>query len=310
MARTINTEADLLLDTPVSVLDRGFVRLVDYLGGDKRVVESARVSYGQQAKTVREDQGLINYLMRNAHTSPFEQVELVFHVKAPIAIIRQWFRHRMASVNEISGRYAQLPNEFYIPGPDEIRAQSTINKQVGEGSLWRPAAEHAAERIEMAAREAYEHYEYLLARGVAREQARMVLPVGIYSEFYWKQDLHNLFGFLRLRLDWHAQAEIRAYAEVMAPMARAVAPLCYEAFEEHVLQAVKFSKTEAALLRQHMRGYADPREQGTTLLSGPALGIGVDSAGHPTQLDILDTLASVEGWEPKAIAEFTAKLKS
>jgi thymidylate synthase ThyX len=453
MARSAIPEADALLDQAIPVLDQGFVRLVDYMGGDARVVQSARVSYGEGTKTVREDKGLINYLMRHAHTSPFEQVELTFHVKAPIFVIRQWFRHRTAclagdsllyfngsdnasthsepgqtipmaefhrlwhdgmtradlrptsrerlqqlplrmcdevsgeitstrvvdiwetgvkpvfrvtlangyalkmtedhrcltrdgwltlrdatqlqhqtgqdihwnagapalsvngvlceqlpstaadkergdlapklmrtyspivriefvgleptydlevagpfhnfvangfivhnSVNEISARYSVMKEEFYQPTSDAVRAQSTVNKQVGEGALAEDVTARAIERLGDIQHASYEAYQALLEDGVARELARSVLSVGLYSEFYWKQNLHNLFHFLRLRMDWHAQAEIRAYAVVMADMARRVAPYCYEAFSEHVLNAQRFSGTEMEALRRMLAG--------------------------------------------------------
>jgi thymidylate synthase ThyX len=443
MARSAIPEADAVLDQAIPVLDQGFVRLVDYMGGDARVVQSARVSYGEGTKTVREDKGLINYLMRHAHTSPFEQVELTFHVKAPVFVIRQWFRHRTAclagdallyfdeagsppggeasvglsekvsieslfglwhpsggqvatsgqrdalkkmqlrmcdeatgelghttiediwesgvkpvfevklengytlkmsrdhrcltsdgwlslqaaskldhrpdgsvrwdatgpalaingvlatpqaerltrtfsrissiayvgdlmtydlevsgpyhnfvangfivhnSVNEISARYSVMKEEFYLPTSQAVRAQGTINKQVGEGALAEDVTARALERLEESQHASYATYQALLDDGVARELARSVLSVGLYSEFYWKQNLHNLFHFLRLRMDWHAQAEIRAYAEVMADMARRVAPFCYEAFSEHVLNAQRFSGTEMVALRQLLAG--------------------------------------------------------
>lgn len=252
MAHVVVPEAEALLDQELSVLDRGFVRLVDYMGGDARVVQSARVSYGAGTKTVREDRGLINYLMKNAHTSPFEQVSLVFHIKLPLFVFAQMVRHRTAKLNSMSARYSVMADEFYLPEPDEIRGQSAANKQVGEGEV------AGAEALQLVFREVCERdyaiYGSLLESGVAREQARMVLPQNLYTQIYWKCDLHNLFHFLRLRMDWHAQAEIRVYAEAMARCAQAVAPLSYEAFEEHLLHAVRFSRSEMEALRAMLRG--------------------------------------------------------
>lgn len=249
MARYSSPAADELLDKPLPVLDHGFVRLVDYLGNDSRVVQAARVSYGDGTKTVREDAALIDYLLRNRHTSPFEMVELTLHVKAPIFVARQWMRHRSGSANEISGRYSVMPDEFYLPGPEQIRAQGKRSRQVGEGSLDGETAHGASESFDAALHQSYGTYQELLESGVAREMAREVLPVGLYTEFYWKQDLHNLFHFLRLRMDWHAQYEIRAYGDAVAQCAKAVAPLAFRSFEEHILHGRSFSRGELSLLR-------------------------------------------------------------
>ncbi len=240
----------------IPVLDKGFVRLVDAMGDDRRIVQAARVSYGEGTKTVREDAALIDYLMRHRHTSPFEMVEFTFHVKAPIFVVRQWFRHRTASVNEISARYSVLKDEFYEPAPGELRAQSEVNKQAGEGRLPAAEAERASALLAAAGRDVYARYQELLALGVAREQARSVLPVGIYTEFYWKQDLHNLLHFLRLRLDHHAQAEIRAYARAVAEFVKARVPLVWRSFEEHVLNAHTLSASELEVLRRQTDPYA------------------------------------------------------
>ncbi|AEB12089.1 FAD-dependent thymidylate synthase [Marinithermus hydrothermalis] len=249
MAHLTTPEAESILDTPIPVLDKGFVRLVDYMGSDQRIVQAARVSYGAGTKTVREDAALIDYLMRHRHTSPFEMVEFTFHIKAPIFVARQWFRHRTASINEVSARYSVMPDEFYTPAPDALRAQSSKNKQVGEGPLPPEVAQTASQTIAQAQERAYQTYQALLEQGVARELAREVLPVGLYTEFYWKQDLHNLFHFLKLRLDWHAQHEIRAYAKAIAGIVQRVVPLAYAAFEEHLLGGALLSRTELAALR-------------------------------------------------------------
>jgi thymidylate synthase (FAD) len=250
MARTTVPEADALLDARLDVLDHGFVRLVDYLGGDDRIVQSARVSYGEGTKTLREDRALIDYLLRNAHTSPFEQVVLTFHVKMPIFVARQWIRHRTARLNEISGRYSVMRDEFYLPRPHEVRYQSATNKQ-GSAEAEVPAAlrEDVIEALHRDQRATYGTYEELLEGGIARELARINLPLSLYTEMYWQIDLNNLFHFLRLRMDWHAQYEIRAYGDAIARCARAVAPLAYEAFEEHVLHGRSLSRSELDVLR-------------------------------------------------------------
>ena len=236
-------------DKRINVLDQGFVRLIDVMGDDARIVQAARVSYGDGTKTVREDAGLIDYLMRHKHTSPFEMVEFTFHIKAPIFVVRQWFRHRTASVNEISARYSVMRDEFYLPDPSDLRAQSAKNKQVGEGALPDDAARAAARRIRDAQRESFTVYEELLELGVARELAREVLPVGLYTEFYWKQNLHNLLHFLRLRLDWHAQAEIRAYADAVAKFVSQAVPATWASFEEHMLNGANLSGKELDAVR-------------------------------------------------------------
>ena len=248
MARTIIPEAEALIDQDIKVLDKGFVRLIDYMGGDERIVQSARVSYGAGTKSFRQDRGLIHYLMRNWHTSPFEQVQLSFHTKMPIFVARQWVRHRTARLNEISGRYSVMKDEFYLPSPEHVCVQSESNKQ-GRGETL-PLEEALALIASMKAEqeESYKTYLAYLEKGVARELARTNLPVSLYTEWYWQIDLHNLFHFLRLRMDAHAQYEIRAFAEAMAVCAKAVAPIAYEAFEEHHLGSVTFSRSEAAAL--------------------------------------------------------------
>lgn len=255
MARLSVPEADAILDKAFPVLDQGFVRLVDYMGGDARVVQSARVSYGEGTKTVREDQGLIGYLMRNAHTSPFEQIVLTFHMKLPIFVARQVIRHRTARLNEISGRYSVMKDEFYVPAPEDIRPQSRVNKQ-GRSDEPLPAeqAQQVIDVLKAEQAQLYRDYQGFLEQDVARELARINLPLSLYTEWYWQIDFHNLCHFLRLRLDWHAQKEVRAYAEVMARLAQAVAPMCYLAFEEHILFGARFSRKELAALRALIRG--------------------------------------------------------
>ena len=250
MARLTVPAAEALLDVPVPVLDHGFVRLVDYLGGDDRIVQAARVSYGDGTKSVREGRALIDYLLRHQHTSPFEQVIFTFHLKMPIFVARQWIRHRTARLNEISGRYSVMRDEFYLPREHEVRYQSRSNKQ-GSDEREVPAELRlrVLELLGSSQARAYQEYEELLADDVARELARINLPLSLYTEMYWQIDLNNLFHFLRLRLDWHAQYEIRAYGDAVAAAVRAVYPGAYAAFEEHILHGRSFSRSELELLR-------------------------------------------------------------
>lgn len=254
MSHVIIPEAEELLDKEIKVLDKGFVRLVDYLGGDQRIVQSARVSYGSGTKTTREDKDLINYLMRNAHTSPFEQVILTFHCKMPVFVARQWVRHRTARLNEISGRYSVMKDEFYIPEENQIRIQSESNKQ-GRGDLLdKEKASEIINSMSKSQSETYKTYKEYLDMGAARELARINLPLSLYTEWYWQIDLHNLFHFIKLRLDNHAQYEIRVYAEVLAQCAKAVAPMAYEAFEENVFYGSRFSRSEIENIKNIISG--------------------------------------------------------
>ncbi len=264
MAHCIVPAAEEILDREFPVLDKGFVRLVDYLGSDERIVQSARVSYGKGTKSYREDKGLISYLLRNRHTSPFEQVVFTFHVKLPIFVARQWIRHRTARLNEISGRYSVMKDEFYVPAAGDVAAQSDDNKQGRREESLPPAeAEEVREAMIAEQRRAYGHYQELLDRGIARELARINLPLGLYTEWYWQIDLHNLFHFLSLRMDPHAQKEIRLYANVMFDMVRKVCPLAAEAFEEFGLGGVTFSGREFRALQVMLEGGA-PEEAGLT----------------------------------------------
>lgn len=231
-------------------LDKGFVRLIDVMGDDSAIVQSARVSYGKGAKSVREDRALIRYLMRNRHTSPFEMAEMKFHVKLPIFVARQWIRHRTANVNEYSGRYSEMPNEFFIPEIEQIRPQSQSNKQGRGGEpLEAEQGENVREKMKALQSVLFNEYEDMLERGVAREISRVNLPLSVYTQWYWKIDLHNLFHFLKLRLDEHAQYEIRVYAEIIANMVKKLFPLSWEAFEDYVLNATSFSATEMKILK-------------------------------------------------------------
>lgn len=237
------------------MLDKGFVRLVDYLGGDQRIVQAARVSYGAGTKTVRQDRGLIHYLLRHEHTSPFEQVVLTFHCKMPIFVARQWVRHRTARLNEISGRYSVMKDEFYVPDPAEMRTQDSVNKQGrSEEPVDPDQAQAWVDQMESDHTQIYDHYTGMIEGGLAREIARANLPLSLYTEWYWQIDLHNLFHFLRLRIDPHAQYEIRVYGEALAKCAKAVAPMAYEAFEEHLLGSVRFGSAELAALGKVMQG--------------------------------------------------------
>ena len=253
MAHCIVPEAEAILDKEFPVLDKGFVRLVDYLGGDQRIVQAARVSYGEGTKSYREDAALIDYLWRHEHTSPFEQVLLTFHVKLPIFVARQWIRHRTARVNEISGRYSILRDEFFMPAVDALAPQSDDNKQ---GRSDTPFDTQTASKIqailEEGSRLSYERYKELIDLDLAREIARITLPLSVYTEWYWQIDLHNLFRFLMLRLDLHAQREIREYAKVMLEITRAVAPAATATFEKHTLQGVRFSGPEMVELRRRL----------------------------------------------------------
>lgn len=261
MAHCIVPEAEEILDQEFPVLDKGFVRLVDYLGSDQRIVQSARVSYGAGTKTFRQDRGLIHYLLRNEHTSPFEQVVFTFHTKMPIFVARQWVRHRTARLNEISGRYSVLKDEFYVPAGQAISLQSGNNKQGRSDEPVPPETRESIRRtLEEEQRRAYDSYSRLIDDGLARELARINLPVSIYTEWYWQIDLHNLFHFLKLRLDAHAQMEIRAYAEVMLDIVRRVCPIAVEAFEEHISGGVRLSAKELAVVQASLEGEG-PREE-------------------------------------------------
>lgn len=263
MAHEVSPEAEELLDVEIPVLDKGFVRLVDYLGGDKRIVQAARVSYGEGTKTVREDKGLINYLLSHLHTSPFEQVILTFHCKMPIFVARQWVRHRTARLNEISGRYSVMKDEFYVPTPENIKSQSTSNRQGrDEGELSAELRKKVADLIMSDQGKVYAHYEEMLGDDIARELARINLPLSLYTEWYWQIDLHNLFHFIRLRADSHAQMEIRVYAEALGKCAKAVAPHAYAAFEEHGLHSAKFSRSELKAIRVMVAGEPCPLPKG------------------------------------------------
>src|SRR3989344_3947976 len=251
MVHQYSQEAEEIIDKKFPVLDHGFIRLVSYMGTDQRIVDAARVSYGGQGKekSLEEDKRLIRRLMRDKHTSPFEMVTILYHVKLPIFVARQWIRHRTASVNEISARYTQLEDEFYLPG--EFRMQDPNNKQ---GSIVTEVSPDLKQEflnlIISSNEESYNSYHRLLDLGLARDMARIPLGLGIYTEWYWQINLHNNFNFLRLRITPDAQWEIRQYANVMGnEIVRRIAPMAYEAFEDYVLNSLTFSRMELNALR-------------------------------------------------------------
>lgn len=243
-----------LIGREIRCLDKGFIRLVDVMGDDDSIVQAARVSYGTGTKKVLQDRGLIRYLMRHLHTTPFEMVEFKFHVKLPIFVARQWIRHRTANVNEYSGRYSEMRDEFYVPDAGQIRQQSQTNKQGRADEPFEPEeAQRIRDLMSDAQQKQYSDYKLMLDANLARELARINLPVSNYTEWYWKIDLHNLFHFLRLRMDHHAQYEIRVYGMAIANIVRAAVPLAYEAFEDYILHAQQFSSGELKVLAAHLK---------------------------------------------------------
>jgi thymidylate synthase (FAD) len=248
-----------MLFTALPVLDHGFVRVVDYMGDDAAVVQAARVSYGRGTRKTSEDEGLIRYLMRHWHSTPFEMCEIKYHVKLPIFVARQWIRHRTANVNEYSARYSIMDKEFYIPAPEHLAAQSADNRQGRGAVLEGDDAARVLGLLRQDAEQTYAHYEEMLDEdgpGLARELARMNLTLNTYTQWYWKTDLHNLFHFLRLRADAHAQYEIRVYAEAMLETVKAWVPLSYAAFTDYRLGAVTFSARMLEMLRLMLAGEA------------------------------------------------------
>ena len=255
-----------MLFEPLHVLDHGFVRVVDYMGDDSAVVQAARVSYGRGTRAANEDRGLIRYLMRHRHSTPFEMCEIKLHVKLPIFVARQWIRHRMANVNEYSARYSVLDREFYLPEPAALAAQATDNRQ-GRGSVLRGAeAEHVLRLLREDSTRNYDHYLEMLnedadgapldpdRQGLARELARMNLTLNAYTQWYWKTDLHNLLNFLSLRADSHAQHEIRVYADAILRAVEAWVPLCAEAFRDYRMGAVTLSSGMLEAVRAMVAG--------------------------------------------------------
>ncbi|MBT9244220.1 FAD-dependent thymidylate synthase [Gemmobacter fulvus] len=247
------------------VLDHGFIRVIDYMGDDAAIVQAARVSYGAGTKHVQNDEGLIRYLMRHWHSTPFEMCEIKLHVKLPIFVARQWIRHRTANVNEYSARYSIMDREFYIPQPEHLAAQSTVNNQ-GRGAVLEGAeAARVLEMLKSDASRSYDNYEAMLSQdgqqGLARELARMNLPANIYTQWYWKVDLHNLFHFLRLRADPHAQYEIRVYAEAIAKVVADWLPIAFGAFEDYRMGGVTLSAKAIDVLKRRLAGEVVTQEQ-------------------------------------------------
>ena len=257
---------EAMLYQAMPVLDHGFVRVIDYMGDDNAIVQAARVSYGRGTRRTSEDAGLIRYLMRHWHSTPFEMCEIKYHVKLPIFVARQWIRHRTANVNEYSARYSILDREFYIPEPAQLAAQSASNRQGRGAVLQGEEAAHVLNLLRQDAMQTYDHYAEMLneneagepsdpaRQGLARELARMNLTLNTYTQWYWKTDLHNLFHFLRLRADAHAQYEIRVYAEIMLDTVAAWVPAACQAFKDYRLGAVTFSAQMLSVVQRMLAG--------------------------------------------------------
>ncbi|MFZ0830104.1 MAG: FAD-dependent thymidylate synthase [Thermoplasmata archaeon] len=254
MIRPSVPEADRLIGVKHPVLSHGYVVLIDYMGNDAAIVQAARVSYGPGTKSIRDDRGLLRYLLRHRHTTPFEMVEFKFLVRLPIYVARQMVRHRTASLNEFSQRYSIVPDEFDLPPLEDIRRQSTRNRQGRAEPLPPEVAQRFRADLEQVSHEAYAAYSAALEAGVARETARMILPLAYYTQWYWKIDLWNLLHFLSLRLDAHSQEEIRVYAAELAKAVQAVCPIAYEAFEDFVLGSVSLSRKEGLAVRSLLAG--------------------------------------------------------
>lgn len=264
--RAVAPAVEDILYQQIPVLDHGFVRVIDYMGDDSAIVQAARVSYGKGTKQTNQDRGLIQYLMRHRHTTPFEMCEIKFHIKLPIFIARQWIRHRTASVNEYSARYSIMANEFYIPRPEDMAMQSKNNKQGRDNILSPEASEKLLHLLNEDAGRCYEHYQEMINEDIsgntinednpslARELARMNLTLNFYTEWYWKINLHNLFHFLSLRADPHAQYEIRVYAEAMLEIVKKWVPFAYEAFMEYRVNSASFSGNGVKAIKALLKG--------------------------------------------------------
>ena len=259
--RVTVAELDAVLGEPFPELDHGFIRVIDYMGSDASIVQAARVSYGTGTRSVSDDSALIRYLLRHSHTTPFEMCEIKLHVKLPIFVARQWIRHRTANVNEYSGRYSIIDNEYYVPSAEAIAAQSDVNRQGRGESLAGGMATEVQVLIRADAERSYANYETLLGgkggheeSGIARELARIGLGVNFYTQWYWKIDLHNLLHFLKLRADAHAQHEIRQYANVLLRVVQAWVPITYQAFLDYQLNGVSLSSQAFAVLKKRLAG--------------------------------------------------------
>jgi thymidylate synthase (FAD) len=272
--RTCSAGAEELLGVVMPVLDKGFVQAIDYMGNDIDIVQAARVSYGPSTRRVHNERGLLRYLMRHRHTTPFEMCEVKFRCKMPIFVARQWIRHRTANVNEMSLRYSRAEDEFYVPTLEQVTLQSTTNRQ-GRDDATALSPEIRARVVEMMRsrnEELFSDYATLADElGIARELARSILPVSLYTQWIWKIDLHNLMHFLGLRLDPHAQAEIRVYAEAMARFTRAWVPLAWEAFTDYRLKSVGLSRVELIALGRMLDGAATDDAAATAGLKGREL---------------------------------------
>jgi len=270
--RAVSAGLEEVLYHAFPVLDHGFVRVIDYMGDDAAVVQAARVSYGRGTKKVSEDKGLIHYLMRHRHSTPFEMCEIKFHVKLPIFVARQWIRHRTANVNEYSARYSILDREFYVPAEENLAAQSQSNRQGRGDVLTGSEAAQVLDLLRTDATHVYDHYLTMLNEsedgqkidesraGLARELARMNLGLNFYTQWYWKVDLHNLMHFLSLRADAHAQYEIRVYADIMIDLMKRWVPLTAEAFIEHRLHGVTLSKSAWGAIKRMLNGQTVTQE--------------------------------------------------
>ena len=273
--RPVSPELEEILYQPFEVLDHGFVRVVDYMGNDSSVVQSARVSYGAGTKKVNADMALINYLMAHRHTTPFEMCEIKFHIKLPIFVARQWIRHRTASVNEYSARYSIMEDEFYIPKAQHLSAQSKINHQGRDENkvLNEIEQKRVLEILKKDSANAYQNYLEMINQndkgetlnndkeGLARELARMNLPLNCYTQWYWKIDLHNLLHFLNLRADSHAQYEIRVYAEVMLDIVKRWVPFSYQAFMKNNKTGKNFSGPALEIIKKMLKGHQVSQEE-------------------------------------------------
>ncbi len=262
--RTVSLGLEDHLYTAYPILDHGFVRVIDYMGDDAAICQAARVSYGKGTKSVQNDEGLIRYLMRHWHSTPFEMCEIKLHVKLPVFVARQWIRHRTANVNEYSARYSILDREFYIPAEDALAAQSVINNQGRGASLSGEEAERVLRYLRDDAARCYDHYEEMISddgqQGLARELARMNLPANIYTQWYWKVDLHNLLHFLRLRADSHAQYEIRIYADEICKIVADWVPFAYAAFEDYRMGGAILSSKAVTCIRRMLAGESVTQE--------------------------------------------------
>jgi thymidylate synthase (FAD) len=256
--RAVSDGMETHLYKAIPVLDHGFVRVIDYMGDDAAICQAARVSYGKGTKSVQNDEGLIRYLMRHWHSTPFEMCEVKLHVKLPVFVARQWIRHRTANVNEYSARYSILDREFYIPAPEHLAAQSVVNNQGRGEQLTGEEAARVLEFLKADSARAYDHYEEMISQeeqqGLARELARMNLPANIYTQWYWKVDLHNLFHFLRLRADAHAQYEIRVYADAICDVVADWVPAAYKAFADYRMGGATLSATALDCIRRMVKG--------------------------------------------------------